>query len=82
MKNKENIIEDYQQMVYKSWTYEKMTPQEKHQWAEVLDLLQITEALKGTYKQRWAILQAIYFSFIMGLGYTGWNWREESESTF
>ena len=75
-KIKENIIQDFQKMIYKSWTYNKMTPQEKHQWAEVLDHLQITNTLKGTYNQRWEILQACYHSFLLALNYN-WNWRKE-----
>lgn len=78
-KRKENVIQDYQQMIYKSWTYEKMTPQERHQWAQVLDHLEITNVLKGTYNQRWETLQAIYHTFLLALNYT-WNWREEKES--
>ena len=76
---KENVIEDYQKMIYNSWTYGKMTAQERHQWAEVLDHLKITNVLKGTYNQRWETLQAIYHSFLLALNYT-WNWREENES--
>lgn len=78
-KRKENVINDFQQMINKSWTYGKMTPQETHQWAEVLDHLKITDVLKGTYKQRWETLQAIYHAFLLALNYT-WNWREEKES--
>lgn len=78
-KRKEKVIEDYQQMIYRSWTYGKMTPQEKHQWAEVLDHLKTTNVLKGTYSQRWETLQAIYHTFLLALNYT-WNWREENEN--
>lgn len=78
-KRKENVIQDYQQMIYKSWTYEKMTPQEKHQWAEALDHIRTCDTLKGTYNQRWETLQAIYYTFLLALNYT-WNWREEKES--
>lgn len=77
---KENVINDFQQMIYNSWTYGKMTPQEKHQWAEVLDHLKIVNVLKGTYNQRWETLQAIYHSFLLALNYNC-NWREkESEA--
>ena len=74
---KEYVIQDYQQMIYKSWTYEKMTQQEKYQWAEALDHVRITDTLKGTYKQRWDTLQAIYHVYLLGLGYDGPNWRDK-----
>ena len=81
-KLKENVLQDFKQMIYNSWTYNKMTPQEKHQWEEVLEHVKITNVLKGTYSQRWETLQAIYHSFLLALNYT-WNWREEEkEVTF
>lgn len=81
-KIKENVLQDFQQMIYNSWTYNKMTPQEKNQWGKVLEHVKITNVLKGTYSQRWETLQAIYHSFLLALNYT-WNWREkEKEVTF
>lgn len=81
---KKNVIQDFQQMIYNSWTYGKMTPQEKHQWAEALDHIRTCDTLKGTYNQRWETLQAIYHTFLLALNYN-WNWRREeneSEATF
>lgn len=81
-KIKENVMQDFQEMIYHSWTYAKFTPQEKHQWAEVLDHVRTCDTLKGTYSQRWETLQALYHTFLLALNYT-WNWREEeSEKTF
>lgn len=56
-----------------------MTDTEKHRWSEVLNNVRTDNCLKGTYNQRWDILQAIYHSYLIGLGYTDFNWREEKE---
>lgn len=76
MKNKENVLNDYKKMIINSWTYQKMTTNERERLQEVFNDIQTREALKGSYKQRWEILQAIYTSYLMGLNYNGFNWRE------
>ena len=81
-KIKENILNDYKNIIFHSWTYSKMTKEEKQKLIETFDNIQTQEALKGTYNQRWAILQAIYTSFLNGLGYDGFNWRETEKQPF
>lgn len=77
---KKEIARDcFVEMIMKSWTFDKMTENERQR---IIDLIysKITEdCLKGTYKQRWAILQAIYNSFLMGLDYKPIGWRESLE---
>ena len=77
--NKENAMYDFNTMIQKSWTYEKMTTEEKKRWIKVLNDIRVDKCLKGTYQQRWDILQAIYMSYLLGIGYTNFNWREEIE---
>lgn len=74
---KENVLEDFVKMTEQSWTYEKMTQKEKDRLTEVFYGGTIENSLKGTYKQRWEILQAVYYSFLMGLDYTPIGWRED-----
>lgn len=67
--NKDNVLIDFSKMILESWTYDRMTPKEQIKWEEILRDIRTTSCLKGTYKQRWAILQAIYNSYLIGLGY-------------
>jgi hypothetical protein len=77
MKEKENVLKDYKKMIVNSWTYKKMTAEEQIQLFKMFDSIQTREALKGSYNQRWEILQALYNSFLLALNYE-WNWREEN----
>ena len=76
---KENVLNDYIAMIKQSWTYAKMTKEEQKQLQEVFYSVRLENALKGTYKQRWDVLQAVYFGFLSGLGYAGGLWRETAE---
>lgn len=80
-KNKENVLYDFEEMIEKSWTYGKMTETERKNWKDVLYSVRTKNALKGTYIQRWEILQAIYGAYLIGIGYDNFNWREDTEST-
>lgn len=75
-KVKENVFKDHYEMVKNSWTYAKLTSEEK----ERLNLLVydkcVRKSIKGTYKQRWETLNMLYSAFLKGVGYTGGNWRE------
>lgn len=76
---KENVIIDFKKMIFNSWTFDRMTLEERQKLFETFDNIQTEKALVGTYKTRWTILQAIYSSFLIGLGYNGFNWRSGEE---
>lgn len=73
---KENALYNYITMTEKSWTFEKMTKEEQKRLYKVFNDIRTSNALKGTYHQRWEILQAIYHAYLIGIGYTDFNWRE------
>jgi hypothetical protein len=79
---KENVLENFKNMIKKAWTYDKMTTQEQNALMDVLNHPNTTTALKGKYHQRWDVLNAIYWGYLKGLGYNGFNWREEEEQPF
>lgn len=79
-KVKENVLQDFINMIEKSWTYDRLTEKEKENLQAVFESVQITNALKGTYKQRWEILQVAYTSFLYALNYTATGWREQEET--
>ena len=65
---------DFCNMIEKSWTFEKLTEAERGRcWDALHDTARA--ALKGTYKQRFEILHSVYNAFLLGLGYSGWEWR-------
>lgn len=78
MKNKENAQRDFIEMIKKSWTFERMTETEKADCMRVLTAYN-SNAIKGTHKQRFEILNAVYLGFLAGLGYlqNPTTWREE-----
>ena len=77
---KKEIARDlFVEMIMKSWTFEKMTENERQRIVDFFYSKRTEDCLKGTYKQRWEILQAIYNSFLMGLDYKPIGWRENLE---
>ncbi len=75
---KEKTTEKFLEMIKNSWTFEKMTKEEQKRCINlILDDTRVIEAVKGTAKQRWAILNSCYASYLIGLGYTGFNWRDK-----
>ena len=75
MKNKYFVMFDYLEMVKKSWTYERMTKAEKEKLQDLFNGERIKDTIKGTYNQRWETLNAIYYAFLIGIGYNNADWR-------
>ncbi len=73
MKIKENAINDFNELIKNSWTYNRMTKEEKLKWNEVLSNC---FDINGSYDQRIHCLHKVYTAFLIGIGYTGWKWRE------
>lgn len=74
-KNKDNVFTDYLEMIKKSWTYDRMTQEEKDKIHYILLDYRTTENIKGTYQQRWQALNALYHAFLIGIGYDNFDWR-------
>lgn len=77
---KENVKKEFLEMIKNSWTFNKMTAEEKTKLFETMENVTTAEAVKGNYRTRWTILQSIYSSFLIGLGYNGFNWRSGEEN--
>ena len=75
MKNKDDVFIDFLDMIKNSWTYARMTQEEKEKIQEILTSGRIKEDIKGTYKQRYNALNAVYYAFLIGIGYDNFNWR-------
>ena len=76
---KEKALNNFYENIKKSWTYGKLTTAERKRFEEVLFSSCVQDNLKGTYGQRYRMLYAIYYSFLMALDYNPTNWREEKQ---
>ena len=79
--DKEKVFENFENMVKNSWTYDRLTLQEKGRLQEIINSMYTKKCIKGTYRQRWDTLQAIYHSFLVALDYKAVGWREKLEKT-
>ena len=75
-KNKESAQEDWTDKSIKSWTWAKLTDEEKNKFGDELNKASMQKIISGTYRQRWGILSALYSMFLDGCGYSGCNWRD------
>ena len=74
--DKEKVIQNFNNMIKRSWTYNRLTEKEKEKWNETINHTRSLEIIKGTAKQRWNILNGLYFAFLNGCGYNSYNCRE------
>ena len=78
-KNKEDAVFDFVNMISKSWTWSKLSTREQERFGEILEHPCTSVVIKGNYKQRWEACEALYHTFLEGLGYTPLDWREKSK---
>ena len=74
-KPKENALSDFMEMTRQSWTYERMTWEEKSRCEKALRSAS-SLGIQGSYSQRYGALNGVYYGFLLGIGYTGALWRE------
>ena len=84
MRTNEQAKQDYIEMIKQSWTWARLTQEERTKFLELLEHPCSTAVIKGTYKQRWDACEALYHTFLEGLGYKPLEWREQpsTKSTF
>ena len=75
-RKKEHATHYFMRMIYNSWTYDRMTENERGRLESAIDWADRQGMVKGTFDNRWKVLQAIYNAFLQGIGYTDFNWRE------
>lgn len=76
-KPKEQAQADFIAMTRNSWTFQRMTQEEQD---TAIQALLCSEMLKGSYKQRYSALNAVYRAFLLGIGYDGPQWRESENN--
>lgn len=80
-KDKKEAITNYTETLKESWTWNRLTEKEKNKFIELVTSIygKTDRVIKGDFKTRWNILDTIYYSFLIGLGYEPLNWREPIE---
>lgn len=72
---KEEALADWLEMIKQSWTWKAMTEEERETCENAIDWFARQKMLKGTYKERWQLLNGAYHMFIEGLGDIESGWR-------
>lgn len=77
---KENVFVDFYDMIRNSWTFQRLTEKEQNKITYIIFDKRTSEDIKGTYKQRWGALNALYYAFLMALDYdNNPEWRADHE---
>ena len=74
-KPKEKAFPDFLEMTRHSWTYDRMTDDEKTRCEKALRSAASLD-IQGSYNQRYNALNGVYYAFLLGIGYSGALWRE------
>lgn len=76
---KKELYDLVEKLVYPSWTWAKLDKEEKDRFnSAMVPMIEYTK-IQGTLIQRKTIIKNLYHMFLVGLGYTGWEWREGTE---
>lgn len=75
-RTKENAISDFMEMISHSWTWNRLTEDEKQRFSNSI----YSTKVKGNYSQRWEVLHGFYSFFLEGVGYKPIGWRETDEN--
>lgn len=75
MKNKENAIDNYIDIIHNSWTWAKLTEKEQNSFIDTLRCMIDRGDIKGTYAQRNLYMSNLYTMFLSGVGYDSPQWR-------
>ena len=76
--NKENAVYAWLQNIKESWTYLRLTEEEKTTLEECIKWNERQKIIKGSYLERYHIMNGLYHTFLLALGYkNSWKWREE-----
>lgn len=72
-----NAVENYfQNVIKKSWTWQKLTQEEQQRFID----MDVFDKIKGTDKQRVEWLNTIYTAFLSALGYKPIGWRDMEDN--
>lgn len=71
-----SVVEDYfQNVIKKSWTWNRLTEEEQKRFID----MNVFDKIKGNDRTRVEWLNTIYHSFLSAFGYKPIGWRETEE---
>lgn len=73
--DKERAYDDFIAMIKNSWTWERLTEDERVTFTNNLQRIALLN-ISGSYLQRYHAYHACYDMYLRGLGYDDWHWRE------
>ena len=73
-KNKDRACGDFKRMISDSWTWDKMTDEERTTFENNFDCWACS--VGGSYDTRYGIFNLLYQAYLVGIGYNGHTWRE------
>lgn len=75
---KEDALKDYLEKIKQSWTWARLSEEEKKVFEKRINSERFISSIKGNYNARWNIISNYYFMFLLGLGFDNpIGWREE-----
>ena len=75
IKHSSAVEEYFQNVIKKSWTWDRLTEEERRRFID----MDVFDRIKGNNKTRVEWLNTIYDSFLSALGYKPIGWRETEE---
>ncbi|MBC5744643.1 hypothetical protein AALB52_05020 [Lachnospiraceae bacterium 38-14] len=73
---KSNVVENYfQNVIKKSWTWEKLTNEERQRFID----MGVFDKIKGNDNTRIEWLNTVYQAFLTALEFTPIGWREDEK---
>lgn len=76
-----DAVDDYiYNIIVKSWTWERLTTEEKEKFLHSIYLIKQQNHIQGTKKQRQIQIMNFYNFFLDGLGYSWSGWRESKQN--
>ena len=78
LEERKNVARDYNENVLlKSWTYQKLTEEERKSWNNIFEWINNNGPLKNVREKEAVnyLLMTSYHSFLIGLGYKDFKWR-------
>lgn len=75
-RNKDRAVRDWLEMIVKSWTWDRLTPEERTEFLNIVNRESSLKTITGTYRHRWEVIDLIYYAYLVGIGYKPIGWRE------
>ena len=79
IREKENAAPDFMAMIRKSWTWDRLTDEERTRFENLIGEITFPHfdgRIRGNYISRWNQLQNVYNAFLTALDYAPIGWRE------